>query len=405
MSCARSRSRSGCSRDERLELGDHLRVPAELELGVDPPLERLQAELVEVHSRRGDGLAGKVGERRSAPQRERVAQERVGLARVGGARLVDELAETVEVELVRLDAQQVSRRPGHYPVAELAPQSHDVVLERRERGRRRSSPQTPSISRSAGTTRFACTRRSAATARRLGPPSASSRSPSRASSGPRIRNSTSPRPYSRRGQLLLRDARQARLAHGDAVLRAALRYYGRLRVDSAGADVTGSPRPSAAEGKTHVLAGKKALRRRGGDRRRGRGFALRCGHGPRHRLLRSAPQLHRLHPERAQPERRRVDRLRPDRVPAQLLRAHLRPPVGEQQRQRHLRRAARDVHAVRPRGDECRRSSRRSSPTSTHARAARTSSATATARPPTTGTAPSASTGSTSATTTSTPTS
>ena len=178
-------------RDELLELGDHLGLPAEREVGVDPALERLEAQLAEM-GRSGRGrLAGQVGERRAAPQRERFAQ---GL---GGRRRL------------RARAPSTSRRkrsrsssPGsvriRYPGACVTSRSPSSRRSRStwfwsdpaaEGGG--SSPHTPSISCSAATTRFACRSSSAATARRFAPPSASTRSPSPISSGPRIRNSTS----------------------------------------------------------------------------------------------------------------------------------------------------------------------------------------------------------------------
>ena len=43
MSCARRRSRSGCSADKGLELRDELGVAAEGEVGLDPLLEGGQA--------------------------------------------------------------------------------------------------------------------------------------------------------------------------------------------------------------------------------------------------------------------------------------------------------------------------------------------------------------------------
>jgi hypothetical protein len=60
--------------DERFELADELGVAAEREVGLEPPLERAEAELLQAESlalrtRR----VSKVCERRSAPEAERVA--------------------------------------------------------------------------------------------------------------------------------------------------------------------------------------------------------------------------------------------------------------------------------------------------------------------------------------------
>ena len=59
--------------DERLELADELVVAPEREVRVDPELDRRQPDLLEPGDRRlGEALVGEVGERRAAPQRQRV---------------------------------------------------------------------------------------------------------------------------------------------------------------------------------------------------------------------------------------------------------------------------------------------------------------------------------------------
>ena len=61
--------------DERVELADHLGVPAGREVGVDRHLGRAQAQLLEpADLGRGERLVGEVGERLAAPQRERLAR-------------------------------------------------------------------------------------------------------------------------------------------------------------------------------------------------------------------------------------------------------------------------------------------------------------------------------------------
>ena len=61
--------------DEHLELGDELGVAAEREVGFDAPLERAQAELFEAADLGlRERLVGEVGERRPAPEAERVAE-------------------------------------------------------------------------------------------------------------------------------------------------------------------------------------------------------------------------------------------------------------------------------------------------------------------------------------------
>ena len=119
--------------DERLELGHELRVTALREVGLDPQLERLEPQLVETGGRRGDGLAREIGERWAAPERKRLAKQRSYLLGRRASRLVDEATEAFEVQLVRLDTEQVAGRPRDDPLAELSPQAEHVVLQRRLR--------------------------------------------------------------------------------------------------------------------------------------------------------------------------------------------------------------------------------------------------------------------------------
>ena len=61
--------------DERLELADHLGVPAGREVGVDRHLGRAQPQLLEpADLGGGERLVGDVGQRLAAPQRERLAR-------------------------------------------------------------------------------------------------------------------------------------------------------------------------------------------------------------------------------------------------------------------------------------------------------------------------------------------
>ena len=115
MSCARGRSRSGCACDERLELGDELGVAPEREVGLDPLLERDGAELLEPRDLGlGERLVEEVGERRAAPERERLAQRALGRRRVAAlerrAPLLREPGEAVEVDA--LAARARARTPA-----------------------------------------------------------------------------------------------------------------------------------------------------------------------------------------------------------------------------------------------------------------------------------------------------
>src|SRR5262249_17294840 len=73
--------------DERLEFGDELAVPTELELAVDGGRERIEPFLgqpLELVAR--ERLERDVGQRRSAPQRERFPIELIGLLPITGRR-------------------------------------------------------------------------------------------------------------------------------------------------------------------------------------------------------------------------------------------------------------------------------------------------------------------------------
>ena len=137
MSCARSRSRNGCSPTSASSSDTSSAWRPEREVGVDPQLERLEPQLVETGGRRGD--AARARDRRAVGRaRARAPRRSSAAASLGrrASRLVDEATEAFEVELVRLDAEQVAGRPRDEPLAELAPQAEHVVLQRRLARRR-----------------------------------------------------------------------------------------------------------------------------------------------------------------------------------------------------------------------------------------------------------------------------
>src|SRR5207249_4636944 len=95
--------------DELLQLGDHPVVAADGEVGVYPFLYGLQPQLVE----RGDRtlrerLVGEVGERRSAPQAQRLGEDRRTRGSGRRAGLVEQPLETVGVDGVGLYGQPVT---------------------------------------------------------------------------------------------------------------------------------------------------------------------------------------------------------------------------------------------------------------------------------------------------------
>ena len=84
-------------------------MPAELQLGLDAPLERAEAELGEAtRSRARERLAAELGEPGPAPEGERIGEELRASRRILGrpGRLGERL-EAAEVVLVALRAQQV----------------------------------------------------------------------------------------------------------------------------------------------------------------------------------------------------------------------------------------------------------------------------------------------------------
>jgi hypothetical protein len=128
--------------DQDLELGDDVRVPAELELCVDEVLARRQLELLEpADLRRGERLVGEVGERRTAEQRQGGADQLRALLSARRASLCDELLEAGDVDLLRRDRQLVAAvaRLDHVTADQLAQLRH-VVLERVHRAPRRVLP-------------------------------------------------------------------------------------------------------------------------------------------------------------------------------------------------------------------------------------------------------------------------
>ena len=132
--------------DERLELGHERRVPAERELGLDPLLERREPQLLEpLDGRARERLVREVGERRPAPEVERLAEQRgrgrgVVVAASAPASAVRRSKRARSKRLVA-EPEDVAGRPRLDRVgrAERAPQLGDLALHLRHRRDRRPS--------------------------------------------------------------------------------------------------------------------------------------------------------------------------------------------------------------------------------------------------------------------------
>src|SRR5581483_5186176 len=106
-------------RDERLELADHVAVPTEREAGLQPPPERVQAQLLEPRLLAARERLRELRERTAAPERERVGEKFArGRGVAAGERAAgrgDRPLEADEVELVVAELEQVAGRPRLQP--------------------------------------------------------------------------------------------------------------------------------------------------------------------------------------------------------------------------------------------------------------------------------------------------
>jgi hypothetical protein len=125
-------------------LGDHVVVSAELELRVDPMLERRDTKLLEPrdlpHEPR---LVSEVCKGSPTPETQSFGE--LGRSIASGQRLGlgNETLEPVEIDRVRIRPQHVSPRPGDQDVpADVLPQPRNVIVERcRGVGRRPAAPE------------------------------------------------------------------------------------------------------------------------------------------------------------------------------------------------------------------------------------------------------------------------
>ena len=117
---------------ERLQLADDVAVAPQLQVGVDPLLERHEPELLEPSDLRlRELLERELGERGAAPEVERAPEQRAPLLGARSAGVAKHELEAASVDASGVDAQDVARRTRLQDVRpELATQPRDRVLER-----------------------------------------------------------------------------------------------------------------------------------------------------------------------------------------------------------------------------------------------------------------------------------
>ncbi len=107
----------------------------EREVGIDPPLDRQQAQLLQTRDRRlRERLVGEIRERRPTPEPERLAQQPGSGGGIGRGSLLDEPLEAADVELVAVEPQDVAGRARDEQRgagAERLAQPRDARLQRR----------------------------------------------------------------------------------------------------------------------------------------------------------------------------------------------------------------------------------------------------------------------------------
>ena len=125
--------------DEGLELADHLRLAAELELHLEPVLPCGYARFFEPGGfGRHRVFELNVREGRPTPEPERFSQARRPLLRRFAPGLADDALEPVDVDRIPRDVEQVARRARDEHVrAEHLPKLRDEVLERADGSLRR----------------------------------------------------------------------------------------------------------------------------------------------------------------------------------------------------------------------------------------------------------------------------
>src|SRR5580765_545816 len=129
--------------DQRLQLADQLQVAAEREIGLDPPLQRRQPEILQASRfRTCKRLVPDVGQRRTTPAPERLTEDAPrppgSTLREQQAALLEKTLEPLSIEAARGEVEHVSGRARLEQVpAERLAQTRDVSVQGLGRGRRR----------------------------------------------------------------------------------------------------------------------------------------------------------------------------------------------------------------------------------------------------------------------------
>ena len=125
--------------DERLELADELGVRTDRELRLGALLDERELELLEPRDLLpSERLVAELRQRLASPQRERLIEQLGAPRRLARPRGVDEAPDAGEIELLGVEPHEVAGRARLDHVrAERLPQLRDEVLQRRRRGRRR----------------------------------------------------------------------------------------------------------------------------------------------------------------------------------------------------------------------------------------------------------------------------
>ena len=173
------RSRNGCSEIREFQLADEVGVAAEREVGFDSPLDCSQPQLLQPGARSTrERRGGELGERRPAPQPDRLAQEVGGALWIAGGEcevaLGHQALESVEIELVGVSSitypgGRVTMSSPIRACRERFAQLRYTYLDGLCTASGGSSPHSSSISWSIETTRLAFKSRSARSAPRFSP--------------------------------------------------------------------------------------------------------------------------------------------------------------------------------------------------------------------------------------------